>query len=73
MRSLAPIERLVGQVVLHGVYQHGIHVAAFLLLELIPCHYVPVAHQPQYLLVALHLDKQTRRGHIASADQHAVR
>ena len=72
MRSLAPIERLVGQVVLHGVYQHGIHVAAFLLLKFVPCYHVPVAHQSQYLLVALHLDKQPGRGYITSADQHTV-
>ena len=72
MCPLATVERLVGQVVLHGVYQHGIHVSAFLLLELVPCYHVPVAHQPQYLLVALHLDKQPGRGYIASADQHAV-
>ena len=72
MRPFATIKRLVGQVVLHGIYQHCIHVAAFLLFELVPCHHVPVAHQSQYFLVALHLDKQTRRGHIASADQHAV-
>ena len=44
MRPLASVKRFVGQVILHGVYQHGIHVAAFLLLEFVPCHHVPVAH-----------------------------
>ncbi len=56
--SFSTIERFVGQIVLHGVDQHGIHIAAFLLLELVPRHNIPVTDQPQLFLLAGHPDEQ---------------
>ena len=68
MRAFAAVERLVGKIVLHGVYQYGIHVAAFLLLELVPGYYIPISDQSKYFLVAAHLDEESGTRHITAAD-----
>ena len=72
MRAFAAVERLVGKIVLHGVYQYGIHVAAFLLLELVPGYYIPISYQSKYFLVTTHLDEESGTRHITAAHQHAV-
>lgn len=58
MCGFATVERLVGEIVLHGVDHDGINLFAFLLLELIPCHDIPIADETKYFLVARHLDEQ---------------
>ena len=45
MRTFSSVERLVGKVVLHRIDKDGIHIPSLLLLELIPCHHVPIAHK----------------------------
>ena len=72
VRPFSTVERLVGKVVLHGVYQYGIHVAAFLLLELVPSYYIPISYQSKYFLVTTHLDEEAGTRHITAAHQHPV-
>ena len=58
MSGFATIEGLVGQIVLHGVNHDGIYLFALLLLELIPCDYIPITYEAKDFLVARHLDEQ---------------
>ena len=71
--SLTTVERLVGKIVLHRVDEHSIHITAFLLFKLVPCHNIPIAYQSENLLVALDFHEKSGRGYVTTTDKHAIR
>ena len=73
MGSLTTVERLVGKIVLHRIDEHCIHITAFLLFKLVPCHNIPIAYQSENLLVALDFHEKSGRGYVTTTDKHAIR
>ena len=73
VRRATSVERLVCEIVLHRVDEHGVGCPPLLLLELVPCHVVPITDKSKRLPLARNLDEQSCARYVSAAHQDTIR